>query len=393
MCVIFAVVRTTPYTRAMNIEMEGRVEVSTETSQNGSEGHFSRDEILEVHEDVFKSGQSMLVRETPEEYAKRVEALWQVERTKLIARFDAQDKEAAVTQALPKEVSPQQGDPSAYVIGKQPTAEQPSSTLETAHDSESYADLANVQLGEKKIRTLLNERKQGKDVSRLLKQAIYEMLTRRSGYVAETDGKGRNAAEYLEGFRVQTGWYRDMRERVAGYVDSYSQLKWNSNPGWFGIHTRPEVSRREGLNVKVYATLPLEDYVAIEHLPDLAERLRQVALDTDDVIQVKMPNGFGGFAACNDSVVIHFKKPENAEKVSETLRSWITENGLHEAPREMGRTQLAGDSNDSSFSDMVAQTISEWLEQHADAYGSEVLAHEAVKYAIERSQTPPNVMA
>ena len=64
-------------------------------------------------------------------------------------------------------------------------------------------------------------------------------------------------------------------------------------------------------------------------------------------------------------------------------------NSIHESPREMGRTKIAADSKDTSFSDLVAKNIATWLEQHAGKYDSATLVSEAIKHAIEQSQRSP----
>lgn len=117
--------------------------------------------------------------------------------------------------------------------------------------------------------------------------------------------------------------------------------------------------------------------------------MRQLALESDDIIQVKIPESLSGFISHNDSMVVHFKKKENGDKILGILNSWMQANSIHESPREMGRTKIAADSKDTSFSDLVAKNIASWLEQNTGKYGSSLLASEAVKHAIEQSQKSP----
>ena len=68
----------------MNPDAEAlKPEPSTSSPEVTTRESFSNDEILAVHENVFKSRQAMLVGETPDEYTKRVQSLWDDERVKI----------------------------------------------------------------------------------------------------------------------------------------------------------------------------------------------------------------------------------------------------------------------------------------------------------------------
>ena len=204
-----------------------------------------------------------------------------------------------------------------------------------------------------------------------------------------TVGFGKDVAEFAEPFKTQAEWYKNVREAIEKSIDANKDFSWDSTPAWIGINTRPDVGKRDGASIKAYATIPIAEYAFIQHIPELAKELRQLSLESDDVVKVKFPPTLNGFLAHNDSIVVHFKKIENVEKVLKILDGWMRMNGINEAPREMGRTKVAADSGDYSFSELVARNIAGWLEKNAGKYDDAFLASEAVRYAIEQSQKSP----
>jgi hypothetical protein len=254
---------------------------------------------------------------------------------------------------------------------------------------QKFKDLANVRLGEQKLQELLNKHLEGEDFTERAKSIVYEMLTRRSDFIKQTNDQGLDVVSLMKNYQPQMAWYREMREKIASAVDRNPDFKWNSNPGWFGLNTRPELVGREGVNIKVYKTIPVNEYSFIQNIPDLAKQLRVLSLASDDVIQIKFPASLSGFLANNDSLVIHFKKAENQEKILDLVNTWSKEKGITNSPREMGRTEIAADSRDTSFSDLVAKNIADWLAKNADQYDHKILTKEAIKHAISQSQKPP----
>jgi hypothetical protein len=130
----------------------------------------------------------------------------------------------------------------------------------------------------------------------------------------------------------------------------------------------------------------VEQYAYIRFLPMLAQELRTLAIDSNDSIKVKIPESMSAFLAHNDSLVIHFKKQENADKIKKIIQDWMMKNNIQESPREWGRTKLAKDSGTKSFSVLVSENIAEWLKENRGKYPSRVLAEEAIKHAIQQSQ-------
>jgi len=312
------------------------------------------------------TGRAMRVNETLADYQKEREESW--EKIKAAQAKEDQDEIERIRQEI-----------TGYADQKQ----------KNSHDVENYKDLPNVKLCEKQIKSLLENNQGVSDFSDRAKRMIYEMLTRRSEFVQNTEGAGKDVVDLMQNLKPQIEWYRNTREALEKSIDASGEFKWDSNPGWFGINTRPEVAKREGINIKAYTTIPSTEYAFIQHIPKLAKELRQLALESDDVIQVKIPESLSGFMSHNDSIVVHFKKQENSDKILGILNAWMQASNIHESPREMGRTKIAADSKDTSFSDLVAKNIASWLEQNVGKYDNSLLASEAVKHAIEQSQKSP----
>ena len=325
-----------------------------------------QEEIEEAKKEMHMTGRPMRVDETMEGYRKEREESW--EKTKKAQTEKDQGEIDRIRQEIAGSTSQEQ---------------------EVTSSIENYKNLPNVKLCEEKLKSLLENNQGVGNFSDRAKTMIYEMLTRRSEFVKNTEAAGKNVADLMKNLKPQMDWYRNTRGALEKLIDASGEFKWDSNPGWFGINTRPEAPKREGINIKAYTTIPSAEYAFIQHIPKLAKELRQLALESDDIIQVKIPESLSGFISHNDSMVVHFKKKENGDKILGILNSWMQANSIHESPREMGRTKIAADSKDTSFSDLVAKNIASWLEQNTGKYGSSLLASEAVKHAIEQSQKSP----
>lgn len=324
------------------------------------------EEIEEVKKEIHMKGRAMRVDETMTDYYKEREESWK----------KMKHEQAEKTQKKIEEI-------------RQEITALPEQKQEKSTDVENYKNLPNVKLCEEKLKVLLEKNKIGGDFSSFAKRMIYEMLTRRSEFVENTETAGKDAFEYMKNLKPQMDWYRKTRLGLEKTIEDSNDLKWDSNPGWFGINTRPETERKEEINMKIYMTIPSSEYTFIQDIPKLAIALRQLSLESDDIIKVKIPESFSGFVSHNDSIVVHFKKKENSEKILGILNTWMQENSIHEEPREMGRTKVAADSKDSSFSDLIAKNIAGWVEQNAGKYDNALLASEAVKHAIKQSQKSP----
>lgn len=256
-------------------------------------------------------------------------------------------------------------------------------------NGESFGELANV----KACREILESKMASQigDKYETYRQAIYSMLTTRSEFASMEKEAGGNLFVIREKYKKEAEEYKNEFLPAVSSEAVKNGMSWESNPAWTGINTRPEAGKREGINFKSYFTVPMNEHTFVKSIPDLAKRLRSLAVETDDIIQVKVPSGLVGFMSHNDSIVIHCKKQENAEKSLDVVREWMSQNGISELPREMGRTQLAADGKAESFSEMVSKNISKWLVDNEGKYDSKVLAEQAIEHAIRFSQKPPNV--
>ena len=159
-------------------------------------------------------------------------------------------------------------------------------------EQEPVQDLANVRI----CRETLEAKMQSPtgDKTAAYQRAIYEMITTRSEFAEMREEVGGDLVVLSERFRSELDEYRN--ELLPALEDSTKRqgMTWESNPGWMGINTRPETGDREGLNYKAYFTVPADEYSFVKHIPELAQRLRELAIDTDDRVLVKVPNGFMG---------------------------------------------------------------------------------------------------
>lgn len=260
-----------------------------------------------------------------------------------------------------------------------------------SNETDEYTKLENVKKAKEQLLNNLkmpdaNWSKIDRDT---IKNILYTMLTTRSNYGQLLQRYGglqglRNSTEYQQ-YKAMTGKIYELGKQYKG------ELNVDYNPAWLGVNARADVSRREGINIKSYVTLPPEGIDFVQHVPELALALRQLAVDSDDIIQVKIPTSYETLVKNNDNIIVHYKKAENAQKVGELLGQWMQQNQITEAPREMGRTKVAVDPKGTSFSDAVTEHIAKWMQENYGKYGNDVLADEAIKYAIKFSQNPPQV--
>lgn len=268
--------------------------------------------------------------------------------------------------------------------------EKPVTETDPRNGMESVRKLANVRLCEDNLKKLLETGRESVNFEEDARDMLYEMLTQRSEFVAGTSAKGVDADTLMENFAPQETWYASAREMLEKDVDaSEGEFTRGGNSDWFGINVRPESGRREGISVKAYTTISTSDYTSVGKVMELAQNLRELAIRIDDAMQVKIPATLREFLRRNDSIVVHFKKKENGPAVLEIVDEWMRSNGIRQEAREMGRTRIAADSNNSSFSDLVARNIAGWLRDNLGKYDDALLASEAVRHAIEQSRKSP----
>ncbi len=261
-------------------------------------------------------------------------------------------------------------------------------------NAEPYMNLENVVSAKNKIKSILDKDNGKLDENAVLALGthINDMLTKRGDYIKFYEQADGGLDKKMKTLNPQREWYKKTLGSIEEYIKQKDNLSCDDNPAWFGINTRPEVNDREENNRKAYLTVPMNEYSFIQHLPEIAEKLRELAVETDDVIKIKVPRNLTSFLAHNDSIVVHFKNENNGEEVLNTLRSWMKENNISEGKRELGRTNIAADSKENSFSGLVTENMKNWLSEYAGKYSSDILSEMAVKYAIEMSQKPPNVV-
>jgi hypothetical protein len=254
---------------------------------------------------------------------------------------------------------------------------------------ENVLDNPSLQLAKKKILHELDFAQQkGKPIDfKLVSKLLMEGLTHRNNY-AEMVEKDEFALS--NGFAEEKKSYRAKMENLVKNVMA-SGMQYDGNPAWFGINTVPEKVKTREINRKFYASLETGNLDFIDHIKDLASDLRTLALDTDDIIQVKIPGGFGGFLAHRDSVVIHFKDPDNAEAVEKVFDTWKDKFSINEGERELGRTQLAADSKETSFSDLVATAMTNYFKDNLGKYDTNELLDKTLEHAAELSKKGPTI--
>jgi len=255
-----------------------------------------------------------------------------------------------------------------------------------------YESLENVKLCQRKLIENLGKPKVEWDI---VKNIFYNMLTVRSKFVEMSNKFGNNLNRLIEEDKVVRHDWEEYNEKLMPEMEKEikkKNFKTTSNPGWFNIHTAEKKYRREGLSYKEYMTIPIDEYHFVKSIPQLADSLGELSIETKDLIKMKFPLKFLVFMAHNDSLVIHYRNPESGLKIRKILNSWREANNITKAPREMGRTESSIDPPGTSFTNHVTEKMVEWMQEHKEKYNNDVLAKSAIKYAIELSQVSPKVV-
>ncbi|MEA2056522.1 MAG: hypothetical protein U9O78_02270 [Patescibacteria group bacterium] len=155
-----------------------------------------------------------------------------------------------------------------------------------------------------------------------LSTIIYKLLTSRidkDRLLQEAGGtpaeviKTSNALDYKSDLaRIR----RDLEAQFNGPEEKRIDFEVGA---WLHIVARAEKPKREGISAKRYATIPPEQSDYVQFLPSLVAELRQLSLDTDDFIEVKVPGNYAQFLSLNDSLVIHCKNHENLSVIEAIL--------------------------------------------------------------------------
>lgn len=191
----------------------------------------------------------------------------------------------------------------------------------------------------------------------LVKGLLYDALTVRGSYhdTVASYGSVKNMINAPE-TRQKNEEFKQKMQTTYNVLQSTGKYDITTD-AWFHVNTRPEAGIRGGNNLKTYTTLDAKQANYIEHFPDLAEKLQQVSLETDDIVKVKTAARYDIFTKINDSIVVHYKKPETQAKVQAVLDAWMAQHGLQAEPRELGRPTHAADTQNDSYSSDLARTV------------------------------------
>ncbi len=264
--------------------------------------------------------------------------------------------------------------------GEMPSGENASNETEKVFEGD-WSKFRNVQIAEENLERLLERGGSEEEMS----ECIYKMLVTRNGFAVNRE-KVNSSLKMMKPFEEQSVWYDDEVAEIERNINKGGKFECDDNLDWFGINTRPGVEEKEDNNIKIYVTILASEYSFVQHIPFLAYALKEIADEMDDNINVKFPKNLAVFLLHNDSIVIHFKDRDNIEKIQSALSQWMSECEITEAPRELGRTKVAADSNKKSFIQITSDNIAGWLAENSGKYDNKTPTKLAVKYAIEQSQ-------
>ncbi len=342
------------------------------------------EEILQMEEDNFKKDRAQKVTETTAEYMEERTASWKAIKEK-------RQEELQQTQSL--------DNASANTVREQlglPIQESESTPDNRVEQHPEFMNNTTVKEAQQLLEQRLSE---DKPEWKVVRKAIYDMLTTRNDFAELVKNSGGDLTNVQKERKQQSDEYNNvLRPKLDSDMEALG-FPGNNNPGWSGYTLRPEATKKVGPNIKVYETVDMNQPNYIESIPALAKKLREIAVESDDSMDLKVPNGYLGFIKHNDSIVVHFKNQENASKVQEAISSWMAEYNIKESPRELGRTKVAIDQHEtegadkSSFSELVADNIQGWLEKHHGSYDAKILAEQAIIHAINQSSKPPKIIS
>ncbi len=340
------------------------------------------EEILKMEEENFKKDRAQKVNETTSEYMDERAASWEAIKEK-------RRQELQQTQSL--------DNASANTVREQlglPIQESESTPNNTTEQHPEFMNNTTVKDAQQLLEQRLSEEK---PEWKVVRKVIYDMLTTRNDFAELVKQSGGDLVNLQKERKQKSDEYNNvLRPKLDSDMKSLG-FPGNNNPGWSGYSLRPEATKKVGPNIKVYETVDINQPNYIENIPALAKKLREIAVESDDSMDLKVPNGYLGFIKHNDSIVVHFKNQENASKVQEVISAWMAENNIKESPRELGRTKIAIDQHEteqtdkSSFSELVADNIQRWAEKHHGSYDSKILAEQAIIHAINQSSKPPKI--
>ena len=250
----------------------------------------------------------------------------------------------------------------------------------------NYLNSTNFIIGKK----ILKEKLQSWNTS-WIAWLLMEILTSRPEFLVEKY-KTTNS-NFLLDLQQRVKPQSDYYKKVISETEKQCEKEWilevADNPAWFSLKTK---NNGNWLNYKLYLTIPIKWYEYVAKMYQLAKKINELANETNDKISLKVPNSMLWFLYNNNIFVIHFKNKDNKEKIEMILEEWKKSNWIKEENRNLWRTKFAIDSNDSSFSQLVANNIEKWFLEHYWKYENDILIELALKYAIEQSQKAPKIV-
>lgn len=267
--------------------------------------------------------------------------------------------------------------------------EQPETGTETKED---FMGLTNYKVA---YESLLRELESDNVKTDKIQRILYDALTIRSSYYDQLNSLGlglsqsERMAKFMEANQEKNADFaqkrKDMGQGIKNLGMDYTK------EAWFHIETNPGVPKSKELSKKIYLTLPSGDFSFMDHILELAKRVQEVSKQSGTNIQIKFPSSYAIYEMRNDSLVIHFKNDSDEQVLQGILTEWESKNGIKEDVREAGRTKIAIDSRTTSFSDLVAENVANWVGEHHGNYENDVIAREAIKHAVESSKRPPKI--
>ncbi|MDP2090145.1 MAG: hypothetical protein Q8K30_00980 [Candidatus Gracilibacteria bacterium] len=256
---------------------------------------------------------------------------------------------------------------------------------------EKYLNNQNVVLCKRELSNLLNS-SNGLILKNGVSEIISNLLTNRPEYSKiKLESSDENFLINLkQKIELQSIWYKSTIDRLEAEVVKIADLEIATNPGWFSIKQKSE-SKEKKANYKLYLTIPVKEYSFVSNLLDLSQKLAILGNETNDNISIKVAYNMLGFVTHSDSIVVHFKNLDNKTKIEKILSDWMSYYSINEESRNLGRTKFAADSKDTSYSNIIATNIENWLKQHYGKYDNKLLVDLAIKYAIESGQKVPKI--
>lgn len=180
-----------------------------------------------------------------------------------------------------------------------------------------------------------------------IKWAILDLLTIRDGYFHNSQ-KWITPLDLKRQYNSQIDWYN--RQQDIFEKSTHAE----SNPAWIWINCYTGMKSNQGYTIKMYRSIPIEEYSFISHLWKLKSLFEVLSRESWDYISFKFPRWLLAFLCHRDSLVVHFQKKENIDSINQIIDTWMQENSISRQNREWNRSELAVDHSGMSFSELIA---------------------------------------